>query len=129
MFLLIFPQTIQPRHFSLKAYNGDRIAETMLLLAVLPPVRCSLFAVILLPYMTDFTAKRAAVKPARMVSGAAFDDDARLDASVRPKTLDEYIGQKRVKENIAIAIEAARTRGEALDHVLLYGPPGLGKTT
>ena len=79
--------------------------------------------------MTDFTAKRSAVKPARMVSGAAFDEDARLDASVRPKTLDEYIGQKRVKENIAIAIEAARTRGEALDHVLLYGPPGLGKTT
>ena len=78
--------------------------------------------------MTDF-AKRAAVNPARMVSGAAFDDDARLDASVRPKTLSEYIGQKRVKENIAIAIEAARTRGEALDHVLLYGPPGLGKTT
>ena len=79
--------------------------------------------------MTDFTAKRAALKPARMVSGAAFDDDARLDASVRPQTLGEYIGQKRVKENIAIAIEAARSRGEALDHVLLYGPPGLGKTT
>jgi Holliday junction DNA helicase RuvB len=79
--------------------------------------------------MTDFTAKRTAAKPVRMVSGAAFDDDARLDASVRPKTLDEYIGQKRVKENIAIAIQAARTRGEALDHVLLYGPPGLGKTT
>jgi holliday junction DNA helicase RuvB len=65
----------------------------------------------------------------RIVSGAAYDDDARLDASVRPKTLDEYIGQKRVKENIAIALEAARNRGEALDHVLLYGPPGLGKTT
>jgi Holliday junction DNA helicase RuvB len=48
---------------------------------------------------------------------------------VRPKRLDEYIGQKRVKENIQIAIEAARSRGEALDHVLLYGPPGLGKTT
>ena len=67
--------------------------------------------------------------PARIISGAAWDDDARLDASVRPKTLDEYIGQKRVKENIAIALEAARNRGEALDHVLLYGPPGLGKTT
>src|SRR6201988_2525033 len=65
----------------------------------------------------------------RIVSGAASDDDARLDASVRPKTLSEYIGQKRVKENIAIALEAARNRGEALDHVLLYGPPGLGKTT
>jgi len=65
----------------------------------------------------------------RIVSAAAYDEDARLDASVRPKTLNEYIGQKRVKENIQIAIEAARSRGEALDHVLLYGPPGLGKTT
>ena len=68
-------------------------------------------------------------RPERIVSGAAYDEDARLDASVRPKTLAEYIGQKRVKENIAIALEAARNRGEALDHVLLYGPPGLGKTT
>ena len=68
-------------------------------------------------------------RPERLVSGAAYDEDARLDASVRPRTLDEYIGQKRVKENIAIALEAARNRGEALDHVLLYGPPGLGKTT
>jgi len=68
-------------------------------------------------------------RPERLVSGAAYDEDARLDASVRPKTLAEYIGQKRVKENIAIALEAARNRGEALDHVLLYGPPGLGKTT
>src|SRR5215470_2360634 len=68
-------------------------------------------------------------RPQRIVSGASFDEDARLDASVRPKTLAEYIGQKRVKENISIALEAARNRGEALDHVLLYGPPGLGKTT
>jgi holliday junction DNA helicase RuvB len=68
-------------------------------------------------------------KPQRIVSGAAIDDDARIDASVRPKRLEEYIGQKRVKENIAIALEAAKSRGEALDHVLLYGPPGLGKTT
>ena len=65
----------------------------------------------------------------RIVSGAPYDEDARIEASVRPKRLDEYIGQKRVKENISIAIEAARSRGEALDHVLLYGPPGLGKTT
>lgn len=82
--------------------------------------------------MSDASAKRIPPqKPPtpRVVSGAAWDDDARLDASVRPKTLSEYIGQKRVKENIAIAIEAARSRGEALDHVLLYGPPGLGKTT
>jgi holliday junction DNA helicase RuvB len=68
-------------------------------------------------------------RPERIVSAAAYDEDLRLDASVRPKTLKEYIGQKRVKENISIALEAARNRGEALDHVLLYGPPGLGKTT
>src|SRR5262249_47695125 len=81
--------------------------------------------------MADASAKRMRdpQEPRRMISGAAFDDDARMDASVRPKRLDEYIGQKRVKENISIAIEAARSRDEALDHVLLYGPPGLGKTT
>src|SRR6202140_4103499 len=81
--------------------------------------------------MADGTAKGMMQhgQPERIVSGQAFDEDARLDASVRPKRLDEYIGQKRVKENIQIAIDAARSRGEALDHVLLYGPPGLGKTT
>jgi holliday junction DNA helicase RuvB len=80
--------------------------------------------------MPDGTAKRGIGKTAeRIVSAQAFDEDARIEASVRPKRLDEYIGQKRVKENIQIAIEAARSRGEALDHVLLYGPPGLGKTT
>jgi holliday junction DNA helicase RuvB len=67
--------------------------------------------------------------PKRIVSGRAFDDDARLDASVRPKSMADFIGQPRVKENIMIAVEAARTRGESLDHVLLYGPPGLGKTS
>src|SRR5258708_19454486 len=65
----------------------------------------------------------------RIVTGAALDEDARIDASVRPKRLADYIGQSRVKENIEIAIQAAKSRGEALDHVLLYGPPGLGKTT
>ncbi len=65
----------------------------------------------------------------RVVSGRALDEDARLEASVRPKRLEDFIGQTRVKENLQIAIEAARSRGEALDHVLLYGPPGLGKTT
>src|ERR1700716_1081797 len=76
--------------------------------------------------MPDASAKR---QPARIVSGTPIDEDLRIEASVRPKHLDEYIGQKRVKENIQIAIEAARSRDEALDHVLLYGPPGLGKTT
>ena len=65
----------------------------------------------------------------RIVSGRTFDEDARLDASVRPKRMADFIGQGRVKENILIAVEAARSRGEALDHVLLYGPPGLGKTS
>src|SRR6266704_5434539 len=81
--------------------------------------------------MADGTAKRMMQQrqPQRIVSGQAFDEDARIELSVRPKRLEEYIGQKRVKENIQIAIDAARSRGEALEHVLLYGPPGLGKTT
>jgi Holliday junction DNA helicase RuvB len=65
----------------------------------------------------------------RIVSGRAFDEDARIEASVRPANFEDYIGQDRVKENLHIAVQAARARGEALDHVLLYGPPGLGKTT
>lgn len=65
----------------------------------------------------------------RITSGNELDEDARIDASVRPKRFADYIGQSRVKENIQIAIQAARDRDEALDHVLLYGPPGLGKTT
>ena len=55
--------------------------------------------------------------------------EERLENSLRPKTLEEYIGQDKIKENMKIYIEAAKKRGEALDHVLLYGPPGLGKTT
>src|SRR5260370_41518767 len=80
--------------------------------------------------MADGTAKRMMPQrqPERIVSGQAFDEDARIEVSVRPKRLDENIGQKRVKENIQIAIDAARNRGETLDHVLLYGPPRLGKT-
>jgi Holliday junction DNA helicase RuvB len=65
----------------------------------------------------------------RIISGRAMDEDARLDASVRPLSFGDYIGQDRVKENLQIAVQAARARGESLDHVLLYGPPGLGKTT
>ncbi|MCH8946848.1 MAG: Holliday junction branch migration DNA helicase RuvB [Acidobacteria bacterium] len=64
-----------------------------------------------------------------MLSGAALDEDRQFEVSVRPRTLGEFIGQTRLKENLAIAVEAARTRGDALDHVLLSGPPGLGKTT
>ena len=65
----------------------------------------------------------------RLVHAEPIDDDAQFDAGLRPRTLDEYIGQDRVRENLHVSIEAARRRGEALDHVLLYGPPGLGKTT
>ncbi len=57
------------------------------------------------------------------------EGEEKLENTIRPQTLDEYIGQEKVKENMKIYIEAAKKRGEALDHVLLYGPPGLGKTT
>lgn len=56
-------------------------------------------------------------------------EDSETELSLRPKALDEYIGQDKVKENLSVYIEAAKQRGDALDHVLLYGPPGLGKTT
>jgi Holliday junction DNA helicase RuvB len=65
----------------------------------------------------------------RLVNAAPIDDDVQYEAGLRPRTLDEYIGQDRVREQLQVAITAARQRGEALDHVLLYGPPGLGKTT
>jgi Holliday junction DNA helicase RuvB len=64
-----------------------------------------------------------------MVSRQRRPDETGIEASLRPRYLDDYIGQEQVKENLSIAIEAAKGRGEALDHVLLYGPPGLGKTT
>ena len=65
----------------------------------------------------------------RLVSAAPVEDDSSFELKLRPQRLGEFIGQSKVKENLAVAIEAARSRGEALDHVLLYGPPGLGKTT
>ena len=65
----------------------------------------------------------------RIVSSTRTDDEAQYEAGLRPRTLDDYIGQDRVRENLSVSITAARNREEALDHVLLYGPPGLGKTT
>ncbi|MCU1275822.1 MAG: Holliday junction helicase subunit RuvB [Bryobacterales bacterium] len=65
----------------------------------------------------------------RIVSAAPLDDEAQFEAGLRPRRLEDFTGQSKLKENLAIAIEAARRRGEAMDHVLLYGPPGLGKTT
>jgi Holliday junction DNA helicase RuvB len=65
----------------------------------------------------------------RLLAGARVDEDVQYETGLRPRTLDDYIGQDRLRENLHVAITAARQRGEALDHVLLYGPPGLGKTT
>jgi Holliday junction DNA helicase RuvB len=65
----------------------------------------------------------------RLLTSARVDEDVQYEAGLRPRTLDDYIGQERVRENLHVSITAAKQRGEALDHVLLYGPPGLGKTT
>jgi holliday junction DNA helicase RuvB len=65
----------------------------------------------------------------RILNTASSADEIQYEAGLRPRSLDEYIGQDRVREQLEVAIAAARQRGEALDHVLLYGPPGLGKTT
>jgi len=75
------------------------------------------------------TPKNSPDERERLVSAQVVEDDASFELKLRPKRLGEFIGQGKVKENLAVAIEAARSRGEALDHVLLYGPPGLGKTT
>jgi len=65
----------------------------------------------------------------RITSPIPSDDDAKSDAILRPRRLDEFVGQVELKENLSVFVQAAKQRGEALDHVLLYGPPGLGKTT
>src|ERR1700692_1325044 len=65
----------------------------------------------------------------RIVSAAPLEDEAQFEVGLRPRRLADFTGQTKLKENLAIAIAAARQRGEAMDHVLLYGPPGLGKTT
>ncbi|MEE8517748.1 MAG: AAA family ATPase, partial [Dehalococcoidia bacterium] len=65
----------------------------------------------------------------RIISGDVREEDLSVEGGLRPKRLAEYIGQEKVKENLSIGMAAAKKRGEPLDHVLLYGPPGLGKTT
>ena len=65
----------------------------------------------------------------RIINAKEANGDVQLDITLRPKKLSDYVGQKKVKENIQIAIEAARKRSEPIEHVLLYGAPGLGKTT
>ena len=65
----------------------------------------------------------------RMIETNITEEDIKLEGSLRPQTLDDYIGQSKIKENLKVYITAAKQRGDALDHVLFYGPPGLGKTT
>ena len=65
----------------------------------------------------------------RVIETSITEEDMRIEGSLRPQKLDDYIGQEKAKENLKVYIEAAKRRGDALDHVLLYGPPGLGKTT
>ncbi len=65
----------------------------------------------------------------RLISSELMENDKDTESGLRPRTLDEYVGQEKARENLSVYIEAARLRKEALDHVLLYGPPGLGKTT
>src|SRR3954466_14218889 len=72
---------------------------------------------------------RADAMNERLATAGHADEDAQYDAGLRPRTLNDYIGQDRIRDNLEVSIAAARGRREALDHVLLYGPPGLGKTT
>jgi len=65
----------------------------------------------------------------RIITTEVTEEDVKIEGGLRPQTLDDYIGQEKTKENLKVYIEAARQRGESLDHVLFYGPPGLGKTT
>jgi holliday junction DNA helicase RuvB len=72
---------------------------------------------------------KKAGEPERIISGDPHPDDENLDQSLRPRRLSDFVGQGPVKDNLSIGIQAARMRGESLDHVIIYGPPGLGKTT
>jgi Holliday junction DNA helicase RuvB len=73
--------------------------------------------------------KRTIKTTARGLDAEYSAEDVKIEGSLRPKTLSNYIGQKKIKESLEIYIEAAKKRGESLDHLLFYGPPGLGKTT
>ena len=65
----------------------------------------------------------------RVIETNLIEEDIKIEGSLRPQTLDDYIGQSKIKENLKVYIEAAKRRSDSLDHVLFYGPPGLGKTT
>jgi Holliday junction DNA helicase RuvB len=107
---------------------GNNDSPVLASIFKIPPVFWYFFAV-------RFTIARVSsseqkpIDKDRLVSAALVEDDASYELKLRPRYLREFIGQKKVKENLAVAVEAAKSRGEALDHVLLYGPPGLGKTT
>ena len=79
--------------------------------------------------MGDGFVHNPAMTADRLIDSSATREDDAIEASIRPKRLDEYLGQKPVREQLGIYIDAAKARGEALDHVLIFGPPGLGKTT
>ena len=79
--------------------------------------------------MGDGFVHNPAMTADRLIDSSATREDDAIEASIRPKRLDEYLGQKPVREQLGIYIQAAKGRGEALDHVLIFGPPGLGKTT
>ena len=95
------------------------MATTALLIA---PISVSLYyrPIVVLPPNKEH--------PDRIVSAMPVDDDSSFELKLRPQRLREFIGQNKVKDNLEVAIQAARARGEPLDHVLVYGPPGLGKT-
>lgn len=80
-------------------------------------------------YYSKFISSSMQGEEERFVSSAKIENDDAIENILRPKSMDEYVGQKKVKENLKVYITAAKKRNEALDHVLLYGPPGLGKTT
>ena len=65
----------------------------------------------------------------RLIAGESTQEDDALDTSLRPRLLADFVGQDKVKDNLSIAMQASKMRGEPLDHVIVYGPPGLGKTT
>src|SRR5881628_1283485 len=79
--------------------------------------------------MVNRLDKKEAVMDARSVSPKSADDDLNYEINLRPRGFDEYIGQEQVKENLRVAIAAARGRSDVLDHLLFHGPPGLGKTS
>src|SRR3972149_5821044 len=72
---------------------------------------------------------REAAMDSRAISPTRTDDDLNYELTLRPRGFDEYVGQEQVKENLKVAIAAARGRGDVLDHLLFHGPPGLGKTS